>query len=135
MNDKYVSLGKRIANERKRLGYTQEEIAQLCEVSRVQWGRYEREESELKGRVLKVFCELGANAGYIFTGQKSTLNIIGKISTKPISNKPEQLSDDEWKMIQMYRLMNHDKKITLKETARLFCQDSGFENNQIKENL
>lgn len=58
----------RIREERIRLGFTQQQVADLCEVSRVQWGRYERGDTELKGRVLKSFLGLGANIYYISFG-------------------------------------------------------------------
>lgn len=121
MNDKYVSIGKRIANERKRLGYTQQQAADLCEVSRVQWGRYEREDSELGGRVLKAFADLGASVSYILTGEASTSKLVGKFVDKE-DTKPVSLSDEEWEMIQMYRKLNNDQKKTLSQTAKLFIQ-------------
>lgn len=118
MNDKYVSKGDRIAIERKRLGYTQQQIAELCEVTRVQWGRYERGDSELGGRVLKHFVELGASASFILTGEKSDVQEIGKIKESDVEQVV--LTKDEITMIQMYRGLSDKQRETLKQTARLF---------------
>ena len=66
--DTYDSIPARIKTERKRLSLTQAEAASLCEVTRVQWGRYERGESEFGGRVLKAFIAIGADGAYILGG-------------------------------------------------------------------
>lgn len=63
--DTYDSIPDRIKAERKRLSLTQIEAAEKCEVTRVQWGRYERGESEFGGRVLKAFIAIGADGAYI----------------------------------------------------------------------
>lgn len=113
MNDKYVSLGARIARERKRLGYTQAQVATLCEVSRVQWGRYEREDSELGGRVLKAFGELGASVSYILTGEDSTSKLVAK--PHDAGNMIARvIADEEWEMIQMYRKLDSSNKEVIK---------------------
>ena len=66
--DTYDSIPDRIKAERKRLSLTQIEAAEKCEVTRVQWGRYERGESEFGGRVLKAFIAIGADSAYILGG-------------------------------------------------------------------
>ena len=66
--DTYDSIPDRIKAERKRLSLTQLEAAEKCEVTRVQWGRYERGESEFGGRVLKAFIAIGADGAYILGG-------------------------------------------------------------------
>ena len=71
--DTYDSIPARIKTERKRLSLTQAEAASLCEVTRVQWGRYERGDSEFGGRVLKAFGAIGAEIGYILTGKRTNL--------------------------------------------------------------
>lgn len=117
MNDKYVSLGDRVASERKRLGYTQAQVAALCEVSRVQWGRYEREESELGGRVLKAFGDLGANVNFILTGEQSTNKLIANPRINNDLN-PQPISDDEWELIQMYRRLDISNKGVIKAMVK-----------------
>lgn len=58
----------RVKEERKRLGLTQQEAADICGVHRVQWGRYERGEQGFNGTSLNKFAEAGADPVYILTG-------------------------------------------------------------------
>ena len=53
--------GERVREERKRLGLTQLQVAEQCEVHRNQWVRYEKNEQKLDGEVLKRFIALGAD--------------------------------------------------------------------------
>jgi len=63
--------GGRVREERKRLGLSQAEAAQLCGVVRETWGKYERGVFELGGAALRAFVEAGADADYIVTGFRS----------------------------------------------------------------
>ncbi len=60
--------GERVREERKRLGLTQLQVAEQCEVHRNQWVRYEKNEQKLDGEVLKRFIALGADGAYILGG-------------------------------------------------------------------
>ncbi len=51
-----------------RLSLTQQQCADACGVSRVQWGKYERDVNGLDGEVLKRFIALGADGAYILGG-------------------------------------------------------------------
>ena len=68
MDSNLLDRGSRVLEERKRLGFTQEQIAKMCEVSRKQWIRYEKSEQKLDGEVLKRFIALGADGAYILGG-------------------------------------------------------------------
>lgn len=57
--------GERIASERKRLGLKQQEAATRCEVSRVMWGRYERNEAIPGMEVMERFAAIGAKPGVL----------------------------------------------------------------------
>ena len=63
--------GERVREERKRLGLTQLQVAEQCEVHRNQWVRYEKNEQKLDGEVLKRFIALGADGAYILGGVRS----------------------------------------------------------------
>jgi transcriptional regulator with XRE-family HTH domain len=65
------SSAPRIAEERDRLGFTQEQIANACGVSRVMWGKYERGLAAMGGEYLFAFAAQGADINYILTGQRS----------------------------------------------------------------
>ena len=51
-----------------RLSLTQQQCADACGVSRVQWGKYERDLNGLDGEVLKRFIAIGADGAYILGG-------------------------------------------------------------------
>lgn len=59
---------ERVRAERKRLGLTQAEAAQVCGVARETWGKYERGVFELGGAAFRAFVNAGADADYITTG-------------------------------------------------------------------
>lgn len=61
----------RLKNERKRLGFNQASIAELCGISREIWGKYERGAAVPGGHVLCSFAFNGANIQYILTGEDS----------------------------------------------------------------
>lgn len=60
----------RLKNERKRLGFNQASIAELCGISREIWGKYERGVAVPGGNVLCSFALNGANIQYILTGDE-----------------------------------------------------------------
>ena len=51
-----------------RLSLTQQQCADACGVSRVQWGKYERDVNGWDGEVLKRFIALGADGAYMLGG-------------------------------------------------------------------
>lgn len=112
--------GKRVRLERKRLGYTQQAIADLCGVHRVQWGRYERGEQGLDGEPLRKFGELGANIGYILTGQKLTSNakLIGEV--KPIENTFDK---DETRLVSLFRDMTEAQRSSVLAMMESFVKN------------
>lgn len=60
----------RVAEERKRLGLSQEAAGQTCGVSREMWGKYERGKAVMGTEVLALFAVAGADVLYILTGQR-----------------------------------------------------------------
>ena len=54
-----------------RLSLTQQQCADACGVSRVQWGKYERDLNGLDGEVLKRFIAIGADGAYILGGVRA----------------------------------------------------------------
>ena len=71
LDSKILERGSRIVEERKKLGLTQERVAEKCDVSRKQWIRYEKNEQKLDGEVLKRFIALGADGAYILGGVRA----------------------------------------------------------------
>lgn len=106
---------QRIKSERKRLGYTQQQIADICEISRIQWGRLERGDSVLGGRVLKAFVTAGANIHYMLTGEDSQTIAIGTIKT------PVELNENEQQIINLYRNLTQEQQDIIRKTMQAFC--------------
>ncbi|MFB2539057.1 MULTISPECIES: helix-turn-helix domain-containing protein [unclassified Acinetobacter] len=111
------SRGERIKAERKRLNLTQQQVADACDVHRVQWGRYERGEQGLDGEPLKKFGTLGASISYILTGEHSNVTSVGQV--KPV-DKVSSFSSAEEELLNLFRMMNVNQRKILMETARQF---------------
>lgn len=62
--------GPRIADERARLGLTQDQAGEKCGVSREMWGKYERGKAAMGTEVLSRFARAGADALYVLTGER-----------------------------------------------------------------
>jgi transcriptional regulator with XRE-family HTH domain len=65
-----VNIYSHLKSERKRLGYSQADMATECSVSREMWGKYERGESIPGGEVFFHLFELGADVNYILSGKR-----------------------------------------------------------------
>lgn len=63
--------GARLKYERIRLDLTQEQIAEKCEISRVQWGKYEREVATPSRRVMTRLEKLNLDTVFVITGKKT----------------------------------------------------------------
>lgn len=99
-------IGERIKNERLRLGLTQDEAAQKCNVRRETWGRYERGQLEPGSQVIQDFVMAGADESYILLGMKKDIAInlvetfldVRKKQLRPLLDKIERScinSEDE----------------------------------------
>lgn len=89
-------IGERLKNERLRLGLTQDQAAQKCDVRRETWGRYERGQLEMGSTVFRAFVALGADMQYIISGiraQDSEVNTLKSsfefIETLPLEQREE----------------------------------------------
>jgi transcriptional regulator with XRE-family HTH domain len=67
-----ADLTHRLKVERKRLGKSQGEMADMCGSSREMWGRYERGTYPISEGVLRAFIDCGADATYLSTGTRAT---------------------------------------------------------------
>lgn len=68
--------GKRLKEERKKLGLTQAQMAEKCGVSGRMWGDYERGVSQPKSETLFLFERAGIDISYVMGGERTinTLN-------------------------------------------------------------
>ena len=80
----------RVAEERKRLGMSQEAAGNACGVSREMWGKYERGKAVMGTEVLALFAAAGADVLYILTGARE-------------APPAEVLSADERELLALFR--------------------------------
>lgn len=78
----------RLRSERERLGFTQNDVSDICGISREMWGKYERGLAIPGGEVLASFAKAGANIQYILTG----------LETSGID-----ITDDEQELLSLFR--------------------------------
>ncbi len=62
--------GNRLREERKRLGWTQQEAAAHCDIDQTIWSRYERNDAAPNGNVLAALAKAGGDVHYVLTGIK-----------------------------------------------------------------
>ncbi|MEG1971298.1 MAG: helix-turn-helix transcriptional regulator [Burkholderiaceae bacterium] len=103
-------IGQRVAEERKRLGLSQEQAGNVGGVSREMWGRYERGGGVMGTEVLARFATAGADALYILTGQRAAPAV-------PMSSKPP-LSADEAQIVDRYRKASKDGRDLISMAAK-----------------
>lgn len=69
-----MSIGDRLKKERKRLGYSQAEFAEILGVHRNSQSRYESGEREPEASYLNAIRKAGADVGYVMTGVRDEEN-------------------------------------------------------------
>lgn len=61
-----------LREERKRLGFTQQEMAELIGVRQEMFSKYERGQASPGGDALAAFAGIGGDVQYVLTGQRSS---------------------------------------------------------------
>lgn len=89
-------IGKRIQNRRKQQGYTQEQLAEMMNVSIQMISNLERGNKSIRIDNLINLCHiLQVSTDYILTGKESSRNL------SSLSQRMSQLSEKDQKMIAM----------------------------------
>ncbi len=70
MSTHNVNIYTLLKEERKRLGFSQADLAAKCGVSREMWGKYERGDSLPGAEVFQYLIKEGADVNYILTGSR-----------------------------------------------------------------
>ncbi|WP_442782547.1 helix-turn-helix domain-containing protein [Collimonas fungivorans] len=70
-----LMFGERMREERNRLGFTQQEAANLLQVGREMWSRYERGVALPGAEALMAFADAGGDVQYVLTGQRSNISL------------------------------------------------------------
>jgi len=105
---------QRLIEERLRLGLSQQEAGERCDVSRVMWGKYERGMAIPGGEVLSFFAEAGADVLFVLTGVRTeTL----RMREEKIALKP-----DEAALLDNYRHSPENAKRNLQAVGVAFAQ-------------
>lgn len=100
-------LGERISLERKSLGLTQAEAAELCGVTRGMWGRYENNKASMGSDILARFVQAGADAIFILTGERGA---------------PSRMTSQEAALLDNYRHCPESAQRNLEQTSALLAQ-------------
>lgn len=66
-----MTLGVRLKEERKRLGYTQEELSALCETNKRQQIKYEKDVQAPGSGYLALACGAGLDVAYVLAGTRA----------------------------------------------------------------
>ena len=105
--------GKRIADRRRSLSISQEELADLVGTNQKQISRYERGENIPTGDVL------AAMARALDTTADWLLGLTSE-PTRPLRSSGD-LDDDELQLIEIYRRTSPDKRKQVIEVARVLA--------------
>lgn len=86
----YVTVGKRLKEERERLGFNQTDFAAVGGVGRKSQFNYEEDERKADTAYLEAIASVGADVRYIITGERE-------------GPAPEVLASDERLMLDRFR--------------------------------
>lgn len=84
-------LGERLREERERLGFPQQDLAEECGVTMRSQRNYEKGERQPDAAYLVAFTALGGDVLYVLTGQRSN------------ARAPAHLPSDEQLLLETYR--------------------------------
>ena len=108
-NDDLCNRGERLKEERRRLGInTQDELAEILNVKKNSVVRYEKHNAALDTDQLDLLEDHGFNIAYILWG------------TKVVKNS--ELSDDEVKLIQLYRQTREEMRQGLMSLVETYAK-------------
>ena len=104
-------IGKRLKEERNKLGLYQSDIAERCGVSREQWGKYERGENKPSSEKLFSFQKAGIDIDYVMHGVHADI-------TRPSENLPEYTAE-EAELLTLFRQLSAADRHVLKRQAQM----------------
>lgn len=122
------SMSVRLKAERKRLGMTQQEIAEKVSITRKTWSRYESAKIAPGSEVLLGLVKLGVDTNFVLTGDRVvSIENIDKAavltSAEDLGNYKTglQLSAEELELIRCYRHASEDGKKSIEDIAKLLA--------------
>lgn len=113
----------RLKEQRKKLGYTQAQIAEICGVSGRMWGDYERGKYFPRNENLIAIEKAGIDVQYVMYGEQ-----------RSDFRQPEiTLSAEEQELLTQFRQLNQDGKTAIFSMLSALLPKKATENHQIQE--
>ena len=98
-------IGKRLKEERIKLGLNQAEAAEKCGFSREMWGKWERGENRPSSEKLFSFSKIGIDIDYVMHGETAAM-------------PSEKLSKEEQELLDLFRQANDLGRAVILSAAR-----------------
>ncbi|CAM3810440.1 helix-turn-helix domain-containing protein [Xenorhabdus thuongxuanensis] len=109
-NDVFITIGKRLREEREKIGASQDLMAKTFGVSTRTWGEYERGKTAPNAAMLSMLAtEYGFDINYIITGIRAA---------------PVIISVEEQALIEHYRAMSEESRASMRAVGSAFAQSS-----------
>lgn len=103
--EKVSLFGKRLKEERIKLGLNQAEAAEKCGFSREMWGKWERGENRPSSEKLFSFSKIGIDIDYVMHGETAAM---------PSGN----LSKEEQELLALFRQASDNGKFVILSVAK-----------------
>lgn len=118
--------GNRLKEQRKKLGFTQAQMAEKCGVSGRMWGDYERGKYFPRNENLIAIEKAGIDVNYVMYGEYST----------DFKQPENSLNAEELELLEIFRQLGKDRRSSLLEYAQFQLaqeEKKATEDNQIQE--
>lgn len=102
-------IAERLKNERKRLGYTQKQIAEMIGISDPSWNRYEKYSAPFDSEVIWGLQQIGVDVIYILFGVRQV-------------HSPMMVSDDFLQVFTLYNQLDSKGKACFMEMAEVLLK-------------
>ena len=114
-----TNIGHRLAEERRRLGKTQVDFAELAGVGRASQENYEAGRRSPDATYLKKIAKVGADIQYILTGVRSTnlKDVAEDSATYKVNKGIGALSREEEKVVEMFRAIRPEDRTAIKKVV------------------
>lgn len=109
-----MSLGERLKEERKRLGYNQSDFAELVGSSYKSQLRWEKDESSPSADALNIWASIGLDVLYVVTGKRN-----GDSLFRPLIPK---MSHEKQELIDAFDNMTPEQRRAILEVGKVLVQ-------------
>ncbi|MFU3147481.1 helix-turn-helix domain-containing protein [Pseudomonas aeruginosa] len=114
---KKLPMGERLADERKRLGYNQNDFSALAGITRKTLFGYESGERAPDALALAAWAEHGVDLLYVVTGQRQ-----GVPAPAPTQEQDAPLTHEERALLENFRHCSPDTRAAIKATSDALAQ-------------